>query len=374
MKISIWDMDYYYAKDKTNLFNPDLMKISSYHKQMGDQVNFVEKEDDINRPYDKYYIFKNNEKLPNPPLKFYLDSTVIWGGYANRFRSHWQMSDAMLICRPDYLLYPEKSTPLERAEHIRLLDSQGQLFVKRQDWTNTFKNKIVLVTDDKLWSSDQSTILSALQLLKDSQKVSFLEPIWTEKLLSDKIVRDAFFQLKIARGNTITWTPVFLERADNLLELARLLSQNFHNIDMGQLRLKVRYDAHWEERGNQQAYQDWTVLRRTITTAKHEKLKVGLASLQHRLDTPFFELFENMSDWTQHYLQMSWLEYITAFYGSGDKYTYWTHPNRWSVVFRNILRQTYFDASFLLTQWGDKSISENDIPWSLWQEEFKWGI
>lgn len=39
----------------------------------------------------------------------------------------------MLICRPDYLLYPEKNTPLERAEHIRLLDSQGHLFAKRQD-------------------------------------------------------------------------------------------------------------------------------------------------------------------------------------------------------------------------------------------------
>ena len=47
--ISIWDLDYYYSKDKKNCFNPDAMKISSYHKQMGDKVNFVLTKYDIYR-------------------------------------------------------------------------------------------------------------------------------------------------------------------------------------------------------------------------------------------------------------------------------------------------------------------------------------
>ena len=34
-------MDYYYAKEKVNCYNPDVMHISSYHKQCGDQVTFV---------------------------------------------------------------------------------------------------------------------------------------------------------------------------------------------------------------------------------------------------------------------------------------------------------------------------------------------
>ena len=55
MLVSIWDLDYYYSDSKKNLFNPDAMKISSYHKQLGDQINFVQKEEDINRPYDIYY-------------------------------------------------------------------------------------------------------------------------------------------------------------------------------------------------------------------------------------------------------------------------------------------------------------------------------
>ena len=118
MRVSIWDMDYYYAKDKRDMFDPNLMKISSYHKQKGDVVNFVTKEDDIFRPYDLYYIFKDDPKTPNPPLVFYTERRVRWGGSCNRFRIHWRMSDAMLACRPDYLLYPEKDTVLERSEQV----------------------------------------------------------------------------------------------------------------------------------------------------------------------------------------------------------------------------------------------------------------
>ena len=54
------------------------MKISSYHKQLGDEVNFVEKNDDIYRPHDIYYIIKENSKTPNPPYEFYLNPRVKW--------------------------------------------------------------------------------------------------------------------------------------------------------------------------------------------------------------------------------------------------------------------------------------------------------
>ena len=54
------------------------MKISSYHKQCGDKINFVTKKDDIYRPYDLYYIIKENPKTPNPPFDFYTNSKVKW--------------------------------------------------------------------------------------------------------------------------------------------------------------------------------------------------------------------------------------------------------------------------------------------------------
>lgn len=58
------------------------MKISSYHKQLGDKVNFVVKEDDIRRPYDLYYIIKEKQETPNAPLDFYLNTKVRWWGKA----------------------------------------------------------------------------------------------------------------------------------------------------------------------------------------------------------------------------------------------------------------------------------------------------
>ena len=69
-------MDYYYAKEKVNCYNPDVMHISSYHKQCGDQVTFVLNEYDIRRPYDLYYIIKENKNTPNPPLDFFTNSKV----------------------------------------------------------------------------------------------------------------------------------------------------------------------------------------------------------------------------------------------------------------------------------------------------------
>ena len=49
-QICIWDFDWYYAKDKSEVQqNADARLISSYHKQLGDSVVFVATEADINR-------------------------------------------------------------------------------------------------------------------------------------------------------------------------------------------------------------------------------------------------------------------------------------------------------------------------------------
>lgn len=53
----------------------------------------------------------------------------------------------MLGCRPDYLLYPEKNTRQERAEQIRLFDNKAKLLPLSQDYSNTFKDKDIIVTD-----------------------------------------------------------------------------------------------------------------------------------------------------------------------------------------------------------------------------------
>lgn len=147
MRVTIWDLDYYYTTSRVNCFNVDAMRISSYHKQRGDAVNFVRSEFDIGRPYDVYYIFKEKSNLPNPPAQFYTDPRVKWLGKANRVRCNYRLNRVVLACRPDYLLYPEKNTRVERAEYVQLFDNAAKLLPLKQDYTNTFKDRCVLVSD-----------------------------------------------------------------------------------------------------------------------------------------------------------------------------------------------------------------------------------
>jgi hypothetical protein len=96
------------------------------------------------------------------------------------------MNDAMLACRPDYLIYPERNTKLERAEHVRLFNNDSQPLPLLQDWRNTFKNKHTLITDTTMWFADKNHIIDALKRLQEVKKVSFLEPIWLQKIIYDK--------------------------------------------------------------------------------------------------------------------------------------------------------------------------------------------
>ena len=45
-----------------------------------------------------------------------------------------------------------------------------------------------------------------------------------------------------------------------------------------------------------------------------------------------------------------------------DNIEYWAKPEWWTPMFRDLLRQTYMDPEFLTLQWGDKRLSENDLP------------
>lgn len=57
-------MQYYKTKKG---FVVDLMKLSSYHKQLGDSVALIETELDLRRRYDLLYIYKANTDLASPP-------------------------------------------------------------------------------------------------------------------------------------------------------------------------------------------------------------------------------------------------------------------------------------------------------------------
>lgn len=379
MRVTIWDLDYYHAKEKVNCFNPDVMKISSYHKQLGDTINFVTTQDDIRRPYDLYYIIKENSKTPNPPLDFFTTSKIRWWGNAYRVRVNWKMTDAMLGCRPDYLLYPEYNTQLERAEHVRFFNNNGVLLPVYQDYTNSLKKKKVIVTDKYMWISDNKSIFEALKRLEETNNLYFLKEINLKKLINDEKLKEQFLKLKFSPGVNFTWSKIKHNDFNNAIEFLIELKRRNPHTHMGCLQIDYsdRGVAHWSDKDS--ALKDFAEVKRFIMLSKQNKIRLKINMPDAPLETPYFYLFSIVSEWMGHRREYrrSWLEFLvykfTGFRGESAK-MYWHHPYQWNEVFRDLLRQTYIDKDFLLSQWGDSKCSENEVPWKLWEEEFKYGI
>lgn len=368
MRVSIWDLDYYYCKDKKDCFNVDAMRISSYHKQKGDQVNFITTEYDIRRPYDLYYIIKEKPTTPNAPLDFYTNSHIRWWGDANRVRINWKMDRVMLGCRPDYLLYPEKNTRTERAEFIRLFDNQAKLLPITQDYSNSFKQKNAIVVDKYMWQSSKKSLLQALDMLKEVQNVSFFEPIRLDLILNDKEIRDKIFELKLSNRSKLRYSAINFNQVDAAIQFVKDLQAKFGNISVNEIIVKYDAEAHWTD--YLKALRDFNNMKSAIIRGRKRGVWVVAAPLTHRLDTPYYHLFEELHNWSVKHTQISWCEYIQQTHPSSVIHK----PETWDGAFRDLLRQTYTDKDFFLTIWKDKKVSENEVPWQILDKEFKYGI
>lgn len=367
MRVTIWDLDYYYAKVKKNCVNDDAMRISSYHKQCGDAVNFVLKEDDIYRPYDLYYIIKENANTPNPPLEFYANAKVRWWGAAVKMHIKWKMSAAMMGCRPDYLLYPEKNTLEERAIRMRFFDNAAKLLPAKQNEDNSFKNKKVIVTDKYMWYADKKSLILVLDQLKDIKNVSFLEPIQFKILLSDKDIENKFLELNFTNRSSMSFAAINYELFEAALDLYKRIAEK-GRISLGPIIINYEAEEHWNSYLS--ATRDYRHIVNAILKGRQEGVPVVVKKLKHRLDTPYFHLFEELSKWSTQKMKTSWFQYLLLTHPKCNA----ALPSTWDDGFRDLLRQTYQNKELLLTIWKDKKQSENEIPWILLDEEFKYGI
>lgn len=373
-RITIWDLDYYYAKNKKNLYNTDAMKISSFHKQLGDTINFVIKEDDIYRPYDIYYIIKENFKTPNPPAAFFFDKSVRWWGKAVKPRINWKMSDIMLGCRPDYLLYPNLDTRIERAERIQLFNNKGEPLKWIQDWGNSFKSKEYLVVDKFMWHSSRKNIIEALKKLKELPKISFSEPIFLQKIIPDEDIKKHFFELNFNANSRFVWRTISLKDADKAFDFLLEFKKKCPTVFVGTLMIDYRdwKKSHWEKK--EWAIENFNDLRKVITRAKTEGTYIEIVMPSQRLDTPYYQLFEELASWTKKNFKRSWIEWISFKYGNKKTFDaakyYWSKPKQWHSVFRVLLLQTREHSEFIRHRWKDDYVSKNDIPWMIWEKEF----
>lgn len=366
-QISIWDLDYYYAEKKKNQFNVDLMRISSYHKQLGDSVNFVEKEEDIYRPYDVYYISKEKDETPNAPVKFLNDPRVKWLGECYKYKGNYIMPPEVSAIRPDYLLYKEKTTKEERSNYLCFFDFKGHLLKLRQDQTNAQKNKFSIVWDKNFWNGNDEDLIKALEELESYKNISFHYPVDIKRLISNNKARDLFIGLKFIKGSQIIWQPVDFSCLKECVSFISDLQQAHKNtISFKKITCSMRTKDYWSDKSV--ALQDWYNCVEAIKLCKHNKA-IFYIPTNPRSSNPYYELFDLVANWKQ--FKVSWLEWITAYCTNvyKDQLYYWLSPLKWSSIFRDLLRQTWKDKEFLILKWGDEVVK--DVPYEIFRKEFE---
>ena len=202
MLIGIYDIDYFCDK---NSWNYTCMKLSSYHKQMGDKVFLMNEKVDLEGRYDILYICRASSKYPLPPIKFWNNDKVKIFGNCD-YMNNYEVPDIVLACRPDYNLYEKfKNTKEYHYDAIQLFNSHGELLPRVQMSDTIYKNKRSLVIDEAIWKSNKEDLIKALLLLKEKKNISFLYPISLKSLFSDEEVAFSFSYLDLSKNAQLVW-------------------------------------------------------------------------------------------------------------------------------------------------------------------------
>lgn len=382
--IAIWDLDWYYAADKTDKQNADAMRISSFYKQSNYKVVFVTSADYDLKNTDEYryiFIIKNFVNTPNPPVRFFTNPKVKWYGKGFIGFPKFRMTATILSCRPDYLLYPsQKNTKLERSDYITLFDEERQPLRMRQNSENAYTNKYSIISDGNMWFSNSESLHKALVELENVKNISFLEPIWLAKLLADQTIREDFFKLKFIPGSMMTWVDIPISRYQEVFSFIEQCKKQWPHTKIG--AVGFTYEIPFKECELQ-----WSCFKNLcdiIVEAKKRRIDIEIRSpntyemAKSLLVSP--QMYKELSWFTYKYLHISWIEYLCRRYQKGGfsvagVQTILSRPRLWNAEFRDLLRQTYQLKEFSLLKWGDGNMLPDDtIPWPLLEREFIYGI
>lgn len=370
MDIMIWDMEWYYAEDKTNLINIDAMKISSYHKQLGDKVYLVNSKYDIKREWDRMYICKEEADTPTPPLSLTLNNPKIV-----KVGSGWtapsKLNNIIAACRPDYLLYPNmqkaNNTAYERSEYWRFLDDDGNMLPLVQNASRQEKKNFIVVADKGLWKRDEKIISQVLQkVLTFNKFVSFLEPISIKKLMSSNLIKHDFLKLKFKQNNNIRLNDFDIIDLNDFLHFYHDFKQEHPKVVFQPLEMKA------EDIDAQNILQYTKLFSRCIL----QRLPITIVCDKNK---KYPQIVKILSDYLKCGKNVCWLEYITYRYHKNIKdnssaIKLWLSPSRWDSNFRELLRLTYKDLSFLCIRLNKTLLSTADVPMNVFTKTFKYNI
>lgn len=369
MRISIWDLDWYYKFSQIPNFKAQ--KISSYHKQKEDLINFIETAEHIFLDYDIMYIFKEKKITPMPPSKF-IDrvDTKLVGKLFDYYDNYFQLTPVMKMVRPDYLLYnvPEKNK-FANATVIQLLD--GLKFLpKTQNAINErtkFKNKTLFV-DDKIWNLETNNIEKYLSIVKQYNNVAFLNQIELKSLMKPEI-KKSFLEINFSVNTQFRFRNNYgstFEEVKEIVDFLKKLKDKNPSIAISPFPVKSILFNHWKDESK--GIEDFKRLLKIMDYAKKNKIKVIIKNAIDRLATPYWAFFDIFEMWSTYYYHNSYIE--TMLYSRIKKTNEQWHEilnnkKKWSTPRIDLLLyliNTYPDIIFKYgaREWGNKCL---DLKW-----------
>lgn len=177
------------------------MKLSSYHKQRGDSINFITSPTQLGLSFDLMYIARKGDNTEVPSKKLINDSRVKLLGPGFKYYGAKGISSVVAGCRPDYLLYDvDEHNPYANANFAQFYCGKTRLKTK-QDYHSSFKyHKKTVVVDKWFWRAEDPDIICCLDELKDEKNIAFLEPISLFKILTNAEIHQKFLALHFAPG------------------------------------------------------------------------------------------------------------------------------------------------------------------------------
>ena len=362
MQVYIYDIDFQ-ANGSPNFL---AMRVSSYHKQLGDSVTLLREKEKIPPRPGRVYIFRRDSSLAKPPLSLLTAPRVFV--YGIEYFSNWEPSPAMLACRPDYLLYPRGKDKVERSDALQLTDEHGHLLAVRQNADNAETNKDTLITDEHLWNLSKEDLLQAFDSLKDRKNIYFLTPVTLSKIIYDEELTEGFLNLKLASRQELNFfnTIPFVERTvDVVLNFLGMLKEAHPRIAIGTLAFYPKPHSTTDD-------ENFLLMLKVMFWSKMNCMKIEFSRLHTRLDSVYSHYYELLGAWSKQ-PQLCWFEIIaqTAIQQLHlDIETFYCHPELWvnetfraGVEFFHHMKKYTLPPNWALWQYKDHYYSSTAINW-----------
>jgi len=81
-------------------------------------------------------------------------------------------------------------------------------------------------------------------VLQEAEKISFLEPIWLQKIMYDKDIKEEFLKLNFVPGSKLTWMLVDLEEIDAVIEFVAEFKEKFGKVATGEIVVSYKNKKH----------------------------------------------------------------------------------------------------------------------------------